>query len=58
MSVIKRIRLKLEKRDYFLSAHAEEEMMDDQLKRGDLENAINKGRVRRKLTRDFEGPDI
>jgi len=55
MSVIQRIRQKVLDRNYYLSWHAEEEMMDDNLERFDAENAILKGRVERKLTKDVRG---
>lgn len=55
MSTIKRIRQKIQNRDYFISWHAEDEMMDDNLERFDVENAILKGRIDRKLTHDIRG---
>jgi hypothetical protein len=38
-----------------LSSHAEEEMLDDGLERPDIENAILKGRIEKKLTHDSRG---
>jgi len=38
-----------------MSAHAEEEMLDDDLERKDIENAILKGRVEKKMTHDKRG---
>jgi len=55
MSTIERIRDKIRERDYFLSSHAEEEMADDGFDRADVENAILKGIVRKKLTMDPRG---
>ncbi len=55
MSTIQRIRQKVIRKDYYLSWHAEEEMLDDYLARNDIENAILKGRIERKLTKDIRG---
>lgn len=55
MSTIQRIRQKILDRNYFISWHAEDEMMDDNLERIDIEHAILKGRIDRKLTRDIRG---
>ncbi len=38
-----------------MSSHAEEEMLDDDLERRDIENAILKGRVEKKMTHDYRG---
>ena len=38
-----------------MSSHAEEEMIDDDLERKDVENAILKGRINKKMTRDIRG---
>jgi len=38
-----------------LSSHAEEEMLDDNLERIDIENAILKGSIERKMTQDIRG---
>jgi Domain of unknown function (DUF4258) len=55
-SILKRLRQKIRNRDYYLSSHAEEEMLDDQLERDDIEHAILKGRVDKKMTGDPRGP--
>jgi hypothetical protein len=55
MAKIKRIQQLIVDRDYFMSAHAEEEMLDDDLERKDIENAILKGRVEKKMTHDKRG---
>lgn len=38
-----------------MSSHAEEEMLDDDLERKDIENAILKGRIEKKLSQDIRG---
>ena len=38
-----------------MSSHAEEEMLDDYLERKDVENAILKGRIEKRLTHDSRG---
>ena len=38
-----------------MSSHAEEEMLDDDLERKDVENAILKGWMDKKMTRDIRG---
>ena len=55
MSRIQRIRQKIIDRDYYISSHAEDEMLDDELERADIENAILKGRIEKKLTEDIRG---
>jgi len=55
-SILERLRQKVPDRAYYLSSHAEEEMVDDQLERHDLEHAILGGRIQKKLTRDPRGP--
>lgn len=55
MSNIQNIRQFVLSRDYYLSSHAEEEMLDDDLDRRDVKNAILKGRINRKFTRDIRG---
>ncbi|MGR3319786.1 MAG: DUF4258 domain-containing protein [Candidatus Anammoxibacter sp.] len=55
MSKIQRIRQKVIDKDYYLSAHAEDEMHDDDLERSDIENAILKGKIEKKLTEDYRG---
>lgn len=54
--ILQRLRQKVIDRDYYLSSHAEEEMADDYLERPDVENAILKGRIHKKLTHDPRGP--
>ncbi len=55
MSIIRRIRQKILDRNYYLSSHSEEEMLDDQLERFDVENAILKGKIQHQLTQDVRG---
>ena len=55
MTRIQRIRQKILDRTYYLSSHAEAEMLDDRLERRDIENAILKGRIQRKLSEDIRG---
>nr|VFJ51199.1 MAG: protein of unknown function (DUF4258) [Candidatus Kentron sp. DK] len=55
MTVLQRIQRKIVERDYYLSSHAEEEMLDDGLERKDVENAILKGRVEKKMAFDARG---
>ena len=55
MTRIQRIRQKILDRAYYLSSHAEAEMLDDGLDRGDIESAILKGRIQRKLSEDIRG---
>ena len=55
MSSIQKIQQRIINRDYFMSSHAEEEMLDDDLERKDVENAILKGIVEKKLTHDDRG---
>ena len=55
MTTIQRIRQKVIDREYYLSSHAEEEMLDDDLERVDIENAILKGNIERKMTQDIRG---
>jgi DNA polymerase/3'-5' exonuclease PolX len=45
MTPIDRLRQKIHDRDYFLSSHAEDEMVDDLLERRDVEQAIRQGRI-------------
>lgn len=45
MSRIQKIRQKIIDRAYYLSSHAEEEMLDDALTRDDVDNAILTGRL-------------
>ena len=55
MGAIQRIRQKVIDRDYYLSSHAEDEMWADQLERSDVEHAILKGKINKRMTRDFRG---
>jgi hypothetical protein len=55
MGTLHKIQQRIIDRDYFLSSHAEEEMLDDNLERRDIENAILKGRIEKKLTHDSRG---
>ena len=58
MRALQRIRQKIIERDYYLSVHAEEEMLDDFLERADIEHAILNGKIEKKLTEEFGGQDI
>ncbi len=53
--LLQRFRQKVIDRDYYLSSHAEEEMRADDLERSDVENALLKGRIDKRLTRDPRG---
>ena len=55
MSVIKKIQQRIVDRDYFISSHAEDEMLDDDLERKDIEHAILKGKIEKKMTYDERG---
>jgi hypothetical protein len=55
MARIQQIRQRILDRAYYLSSHAEEEMLDDDLERDDVENAIFKGRIEKKLSEDVRG---
>jgi len=55
MRTLQRIRQKVIDREYYLSSHAEDEMLDDDLERIDVENAILKGRIEKKVTEDIRG---
>jgi hypothetical protein len=55
VSVIERIREKIRESDYFLSSHAEEEMIADGFDQPDVENAVLEGFVEGKLTHDPRG---
>jgi Domain of unknown function (DUF4258) len=54
--ILQHLRQRIVDRAYYLSSHAEEEMRDDDLERADIENAILKGRVQKKLALDPRGP--
>lgn len=55
MPRIQRIRQKIIDKDYYISSHAEDEMLDDGLERIDIENAILNGKIEKKLTEDKRG---
>ena len=55
MRILKTIRQSIIDRNYYLSSHAEEEMLDDDLERKDIENAILNGHIDKKLTQDVRG---
>jgi len=55
MTTLARIQQKVTSRDYYLSSHAEEEMADDRLERSDIEQAILRGKIEKKLTQDVRG---
>lgn len=55
MASIQKIRQKVINKNYYMSSHAEEEMWEDRLERIDIENAISKGRIEKRLTKDPRG---
>ena len=55
MGILQRIRQSVIEREYYLSSHAEDEMWADLLERVDVESAILKGRIEKRLTRDPRG---
>ncbi|MGQ9627473.1 MAG: DUF4258 domain-containing protein [Anaerolineae bacterium] len=55
MGRLQKIRQKIIDRAYFLSAHAEEEMWADGLERVDVENAMLKGRIKKRLIANLRG---
>jgi hypothetical protein len=55
MTRLQSIRQKVIDRAYFLSSHAEEEMWVDGLERKDIENAILKGRIEKRMSHDLRG---
>ncbi len=55
MGKLQQIRQKILDRHYYLSSHAEDEMLDDALERTDIENAIYKGKIQKKLSEDIRG---
>lgn len=55
MARIQKIRQKIIDRNYYLASHAEDEMLDDELERKDIENAILKRRIEKRLTYDARG---
>ncbi len=55
MTTLQRIRNKIIKRNYYISSHAEEEMLDDNLERLDIEHVILNGTIEKKMTADSRG---
>ncbi len=55
MTTLHKIRQIILDREYYLSSHAEEEMLDDELERRDIENAILMGQIEKKMTEDIRG---
>jgi len=55
VSIIERMRQKIRERDYYLSSHAEEEMVEDGFERQDVEAAVLSGRIDKRLTHDARG---
>ena len=55
MNVLQRIRQLVIDRRYFLSGHTDEEMWADGLERSDVEQAILRGRIEKRMTRDIRG---
>ncbi len=55
MARLQKIRQKIIDRAYFLSSHAEDEMAADGFERKDVENAVLKGWIEKKLTHDERG---
>lgn len=58
MTRIQSVRQKIIDRGYYLSSHAEEEMLDDELARDDVENAYSKGGSRRNYWKTHGGRGI
>jgi hypothetical protein len=56
VAILQRIRQKVVERAYYLSSHAEEEMEENLLEQIDIDHAILKGRIQKKLTQDPRGP--
>ena len=52
---IEYLRQKIINREYLLSSHAEDEMVNDMLDRMDIEHAILHGFIEKQLTHDFRG---
>lgn len=55
MTAIQRIRQKIIDRSYYLSTHAEDEMVEDEFERVDVEHAILRGHIERRLILDVRG---
>lgn len=54
--ILQSIRQKVVDRDYYLSSHAEEEMLNDAFDRNDVEHAVFKGKIDKRMTQDPRGP--
>ncbi|MEE9402322.1 MAG: DUF4258 domain-containing protein [Desulfobacteria bacterium] len=55
MTILSKIQQKVIDREYYLSTHAEDEMAEDRLERKDVENAILRGKIDKKMTHDVRG---
>jgi len=55
MATIQKIRQKIIDRNYYLSSHAEDEMVDDRLERSDVEHAVLAGKIDKRLKKDRRG---
>ena len=58
MTTLQKIQQSIMDRNYYVSSHAEEEMVDDDLERKDVENAILKGRINKKMTQYIKPDEI
>ncbi len=56
--ILQQLRQKIADRDYYLSSHAGEEMANDAFERSDVENAILKGKIDKRMTKDHVGRAI
>lgn len=54
--ILQRLRQKIIDREYYLSSHAEDEMIEDRLERKDMEHVILKGKIEKRMTNDPRGP--
>jgi len=55
MSSLLKIRQHIVDREYYMSSHAEEEMLDDNLERANIENTILKGFIHKRMPHDSRG---
>jgi hypothetical protein len=55
MATLQRIRRRVIDKEYYLSGHAEHEMWADHLERSDVEHAILKGWIEKRMTKDPRG---
>jgi len=55
MTTLSKIQQKVIDREYYLSTHAEDKMAEDRLERKDVENAILRGKIDKKMTHDVRG---